>query len=112
MNLVDYSVIDFAKGNGLVPVITQDTFTKEVLMLAYANKDAIEKTQATGVAHYYSRSRQSLWKKGESSGNTQKIVKIFVDCDQDTLIYLVEQKGVACHTGNKTCFFTEISSKQ
>lgn len=100
--------IDFEKGNGLVPVITQDYTTKEVLMQAYANKQAVKLTLKEKYAYYYSRSRKSLWKKGETSGNLQKIVKVMVDCDNDCLLYLVEQTGVACHTGAKSCFFREL----
>jgi phosphoribosyl-AMP cyclohydrolase len=89
----------------LVPVIAQDAETKEVLMLAYANEQAIRKTIETGYAHYWSRSRNCLWKKGETSGNTQRVLSIFIDCDGDALIYLVNQKGNACHTGKRTCFY-------
>ncbi|RLI78683.1 phosphoribosyl-AMP cyclohydrolase [Archaeoglobales archaeon] len=89
----------------LVPVIAQDVETKDVLMLAYANELAIRKTMETGYAHYWSRSRNCLWKKGETSGNTQKVLSILVDCDGDALIYLVNQKGNACHTGERTCFY-------
>ncbi len=89
----------------LVPVIAQDAETKEILMLAYANEVAIRKTMETGYAHYWSRSRRSLWKKGESSGNTQRVLSILIDCDGDALIYLVNQKGNACHTGERTCFY-------
>ncbi|SMP01903.1 phosphoribosyl-AMP cyclohydrolase [Desulfurobacterium pacificum] len=101
--------IDFEKGGGLVPVVVQDINTKTVLMLAYANKEALIKTIETGYAHYYSRSRKKIWKKGETSGNVQKVVRIFLDCDEDTLLYLVEQKGVACHTGEYSCFFRTIA---
>ncbi len=101
--------IDFEKGGGLVPVIVQEYKTNEILMQAYADKQALEKTLQEGYAYYYSRSRKSLWKKGETSGNTQKIIKIMVDCDQDCLLYIVEQKGNACHTGAKSCFFRELS---
>ncbi len=101
--------IDFEKGNGLVPVVVQDIDTKVVLMLAYANKEALMKTIETGFAHYYSRSRRKIWKKGETSGNVQKIVKILLDCDEDTLLYLVKQKGVACHTGEYSCFFRTVA---
>ena len=94
--------------DGLIPVIVQDVNTKEVLMLAYANEEAIRKTIETGYAHYWSRSRRKIWKKGETSGNVQKIVEIRVDCDCDALLYIVEQKGVACHTGNYSCFFRRI----
>jgi len=94
----------------LRPVVVQEINTGEILMLAYANEEALKLTLETGYAHFYSRSRKSIWKKGETSGNTMKIVKIFEDCDRDTLLYLVEfPKGkVACHTGNRSCFFNKI----
>ena len=104
--------IDFKKGNGLVPVVVQDIKTKEVLMLAYANREALEETLKSGYAHYYSRSRKELWMKGKTSGNTQKVKKVLLDCDGDTLIYLVEQKGVACHTGNYTCFYRTLAKEK
>ncbi|HJJ98558.1 MAG TPA: phosphoribosyl-AMP cyclohydrolase, partial [Methanocorpusculum sp.] len=84
---------------GLIPVIVQDTSTKAVLMFAYANQEAVMLTKETGFAHYYSRSRQKLWKKGEESGHLQKVCEIRVDCDPDCLLYLVEQTGCACHEG-------------
>jgi len=90
--------------DGLIPVITQDKNTKEVLMLAYANEEALAKSRETGYAWYWSRSRNKLWLKGETSGNIQKIVEIRDDCDSDALLYVVEQKGVACHTGKYSCF--------
>lgn len=93
---------------GLVPVIAQDIYSKDVLMLAYANEEAVSKTIETKNAHYFSRSRNKLWLKGETSGNYQEVRDILFDCDNDTLIYLVVQSGVACHTGNKTCFFTSL----
>jgi phosphoribosyl-AMP cyclohydrolase len=96
--------IDFAKGDGLVPVVVQDEATKDVLMVAYANKEALTLSFSTGLAHYWSRSRSSLWKKGETSGNIQKIKSIDADCDSDTLLYIVEQTGVACHNGTWSCF--------
>ena len=99
--------IDWQK-NPLIPAIVQDADTKEVLMLAYMNKEAFEKSKESGFAHYYSRSRKRLWKKGESSGHTQQIVQMMLDCDGDTILLLVNQKGVACHTGRKSCFFTDI----
>ena len=100
--------LDFKKGNGLIPVIVQDAESKEVLMLAYANEEALQKTLSTGYAHYWSRSRQKLWMKGETSGNTQKIQKVMTDCDYDTLLYVVDQKGPACHTGEYTCFHNKL----
>jgi len=100
--------LDFEKGNGLIPVIAQDFETKKVLMLAYVNEEALRKTLETGYAHYWSRSRGKLWMKGESSGNTQRVKEILVDCDYDTLLYLVEQKGNVCHTGKETCFHNEL----
>lgn len=109
MSEVRIDEIDFDKGNGLVPVIAVDKNTKEVLMLAYANREAVKLTLETGYAHYYSRSRAKLWRKGEESGHFQRVVSVSIDCDNDTLIYEVEQIGPACHTGNKTCFFREIS---
>ena len=99
--------IDWQK-NPLIPAIVQEANTKEVLMLAYMNKEAFEKSKESGFAHYYSRSRKRLWKKGESSGHTQQIVQMMLDCDGDTILLLVNQKGVACHTGKKSCFFTDI----
>ena len=96
--------LDFEKGRGLIPVVVQDVESKEVLMLAYANEEALKKTLSTGYAHYWSRSRKRLWMKGETSGNTQKIKEVMTDCDYDTLLYVVEQKGPACHTGEYTCF--------
>ncbi len=94
--------------DGLVPVIAQDSETKEVLMLAYANEEALRKTVETGKAHYFSRSRKKLWMKGEESGNVQEIVEIRIDCDGDSVLYIVRQHGNACHTGNRTCFFTKM----
>lgn len=106
---MDLSKLRFV--NGLIPVVVQDVNTREVLMLAYANEEAIRKSLETGYAHYWSRSRNKLWMKGESSGNTQKIIEIRVDCDYDTLLYLVEQRGNACHTGHRTCFFRRLEDE-
>ena len=100
--------LDFKKGNGLIPVIVQESKSKEVLMLAYANAEALERTFSTGYAHYWSRSRGKLWMKGETSGHKQKIKKVIADCDCDTLLYVVEQKGPACHTGQETCFHNTL----
>jgi len=104
--------IDWEKMQGLVPVVTQDASTKEVLMLAYMNKEALELSLSTNVAHYFSRSKQRIWKKGESSGHIQDIVEILLDCDDDTILLKVNQTGVACHTGRKSCFFTNIKSNE
>ena len=98
--------IDFAKGKGLVPVIVQDYQSHEVLMMAYMNQEAWEKTQETGKAHYYSRSRRALWLKGEESGHYQEVAEVFIDCDNDTLLLRVKQLGGgACHMGYRSCFF-------
>lgn len=98
------AVMDFEKQNGLIPTIVQDIETKQVLMLAYSNKDSLKKTLSEGLATYYSRSRQELWTKGLSSGNTQEVISVKFDCDQDSLLFKVKQKGVACHTGRYSCF--------
>jgi phosphoribosyl-AMP cyclohydrolase len=94
--------------DGLIPVIVQDSQSHEVLMMAYANDEAVRLTKETGFAHYYSRSRKKLWKKGEESGHFQKVVNIFTDCDEDCLIYLVKQTGAACHTGYVSCFYRTL----
>ena len=97
--------------NGLVPVIAQDAATWSVLTLAYANREAVEKTLVSGEAHYYSRSRSELWRKGATSGNTQKVVEVRLDCDGDALLYMVEPHGPACHTGEESCFFTSLAGE-
>lgn len=104
------NIFDLVKFNadGLIPAVTQDIRTDEVLMLAYMNEESIRKTIETGKAHYYSRSRQKLWLKGETSGHFQQVRSISVDCDGDTLLLKVEQTGAACHTGHRTCFFTRL----
>ena len=99
---------DFEKGNGLVPAIVQDAKTKTVLMLAYVNEEAYDKMLETGETYFYSRSRQELWHKGETSGHFQYIQGMYLDCDDDTLLVTVEQTGAACHTGSYSCFFKEI----
>ena len=104
--------IDFAKGNGLVPVIVQDETTKEVLMLAYMNEESLQKTITSGFATYWSRSRQELWLKGETSGHYQHVKDIRVDCDNDTLLLLVEQTGAACHTGHYSCFYRNVEGEE
>ncbi|PID78009.1 MAG: phosphoribosyl-AMP cyclohydrolase [Deltaproteobacteria bacterium] len=101
--------IDFEKQGGLVPVIAQDAYTKEVLMLAYMDKESFEKTMETGKATYFSRSRSKLWVKGETSGHEQIVKEIRIDCDNDTLLIFVEQLGgAACHKGYKSCFHTAV----
>ena len=100
--------IDFEKSGGIVPVIVQDANTKDVLTLAYSNKESLELAKKTGKSWFWSRSRNKLWMKGEESGNTQKIKEILVDCDFDAIIYLVEPLGPACHTGERVCFHHEL----
>lgn len=110
------SYMDFSEfklnSDGLIPVIVQDYKTEEVLMMAYMNEEAYNKTLETGTMTYFSRSRQSLWVKGETSGHFQYVQKLSVDCDKDTLLAKVKQIGVACHTGNPTCFYTDILKKE
>ncbi len=101
--------LDFKKTGGLIPAIAQDYKTGEILMLAYMNEEAWKETLATGKATYYSRSRQELWIKGNTSGNTQSVKEIRIDCDEDTVLLKVEQLGgAACHTGHKSCFFKQV----
>jgi phosphoribosyl-ATP pyrophosphohydrolase/phosphoribosyl-AMP cyclohydrolase len=109
--LIDVEKLKFDE-KGLIPVITQSYYTGKILMQAYANKEAIKKTIETGYATYFSRSRNKIWVKGETSGNKQKIVKIKVDCDEDSILYLVEDYGVACHTGKESCFYRDIDFKE
>ncbi len=92
----------------LIPAIVQEASTNEVLMLAYMNRESLQKTLETGYTWFYSRSRQELWNKGATSGHLQKVIEIHSDCDDDTLLLKVEQTGAACHTGNHSCFFTKI----
>jgi phosphoribosyl-AMP cyclohydrolase len=98
--------------DGLIPAIAQQHDTGEVLMLAWMNRDSIEETLQTNQVCYYSRSRQKLWRKGESSGQTQTLIELRYDCDGDTLLLLVDQKGVACHTGRRSCFYTALRDGQ
>jgi len=95
---------------GLVPVIVQDAQNGQVLMFAYANLEALEKTIQTGKAHFWSRSRQKLWQKGEESGNVQDVVGVYIDCDNDCILVTVDQRGVACHTGNRSCFYRDLKT--
>jgi len=95
--------LDFGE-DGLIPAVAQDADTGDVLMLAYVSPEAFERTRETGRAHYYSRSREEIWEKGATSGNVQRVEEVRVDCDGDSLLYLVEQEGGACHTGYESCF--------
>jgi phosphoribosyl-AMP cyclohydrolase len=104
MTAVTLEDVDFEKLGGLVPVVVQDAATRDVLMVAFANREALAETVRTGYAHYFSRSRQRLWKKGETSGHVQRVREILLDCDRDTVLYIVEQTGVACHRGTRSCF--------
>ena len=104
INRIDWQKVD------LLPVIVQDNANNEVLMMAYMDKQALELSLTTKIAHYFSRTKQRIWKKGESSGHTQKIHSFSLDCDNDTLLIKVTQEGVACHTGRRSCFFTELES--
>jgi phosphoribosyl-ATP pyrophosphohydrolase/phosphoribosyl-AMP cyclohydrolase len=101
--------VDWQKSE-LLPVIVQDVTNNEVLMMAYMDKEALELSLSTKIAHYFSRSKQRIWKKGESSGHIQTIHSFYIDCDNDTLLIKVTQEGVACHTGRRSCFFTELES--
>ena len=101
--------LDFSKGDGLLPAIAQDYNSGKILMLAYINKASWKKTLETGDAHYWSRSRQELWHKGGTSGHVQKVKEIYADCDNDTVVFKVEQiGGAACHTGYETCFHKKV----
>jgi phosphoribosyl-AMP cyclohydrolase len=101
--------LDFAKGEGLLPAIAQDHASGKVLMLAYINEASWQKTLETGEAHYWSRTRQEIWHKGGTSGHVQKIREIYADCDNDTVLFRVDQiGGAACHTGHETCFHQRI----
>jgi len=105
---IEIKDLDFEKGNGLIPVVVQNNENSDVLTLAYVNRKALEKTLETGYAHYYRRSHGRVMKKGITSGNVQEMVKILADCDNDSIIYVVNQTGVACHLGQESCFHKEI----
>lgn len=107
--MIDFETLKYE--NGLILAVVQDQLSKEVLMCAYMNRTALEKTIETGIAHFWSRSRQELWKKGETSGHFQKVKEIRIDCDMDSLLLLVEQVGGACHMGYKSCFYRNIEGK-
>ena len=102
-------MLDFDKAGGLIPAVVQDYRTGEVLMVAYLNREAFERTRQTGRMHYYSRSRERLWMKGETSGHVQEVQEILVDCDQDAAVFKIRQVGgAACHTGYRSCFHRRL----
>lgn len=98
--------------NGLVPVVIQDAHSGQVLMVAYMNREALQRTLETGLCTYWSRSRQQYWVKGETSGHVQRVKEIRVDCDQDCILIRVEQEGVACHTGHYSCFYRAVQNNE
>jgi len=104
--------LDFEKGKGLIPVVVQDYSSSEVLTLAYVNEEALRKSIETEYAHYFRRSKGKVMKKGETSGHVQKLTAVWVDCDYDALIFLVKQKGVACHLGKETCFHNRLTESK
>jgi len=114
LNVIDPELLDKVKfdDRGLIPAITQNVRTGEILMQAFMNRESLEKTLKTGHATYWSRSRGKLWMKGETSGNVQKVHQILIDCDLDSLVLLVEQKGFACHTGERTCFYRTLAKRE
>ncbi len=109
---VSVGELDFTRLNGLVTVVVQDANTKDVLMVAFANKEAVLRTLKDRVAYFWSRSRKKLWMKGETSGNIQEVEKVLVDCDADALIYLVRPRGPACHTGKQSCFYRSLKMEE
>ncbi len=104
-------IINFEKMKGLIPVVVQDILDNQVLMVAFADKEAVIKSLTTGFTHFYSRSRKKIWKKGETSGHTQKIIEVYLDCDSDTIIFKVNQNIAACHTGFRSCFYRKLNEK-
>jgi len=109
--LIDLKTLKF-DSDGLIPAIIQDADKGDVLMMAWMNPEAVKKTVETGLTHFYSRSRQKLWLKGESSGHVQEVVRILVDCDADCLLVKARQKVAACHTGHRSCFYRDIEGKE
>ena len=106
--IVEVDELDWCKGDGLIPVVAQEADTLEVLTLAYVNREALRLTLETGWAHYYRRSHGKVMRKGITSGNVQRIRRVLTDCDNDAVVYLVEQTGPACHLGERTCFHKEV----
>jgi phosphoribosyl-AMP cyclohydrolase len=111
MSDADAATVDLAFDGGLLPAVAQDADSGQVLMLAYVNRQALRRTRETGYAHYYSRSREELWKKGGSSGHLQAVEAVRVDCDGDALLYEVHQAGGACHTGYRSCFHRTLDGE-
>ena len=107
---VNMEELDWNKDDGLIPVVTQEADTLEVLTLAYVNREALKLTLETGWAHYYRRSHRKVMRKGTTSGNVQKVRRVLTDCDSDALVFLVEQTGPACHLGERTCFHKLVTS--
>ncbi|WEU39930.1 MAG: phosphoribosyl-AMP cyclohydrolase [Candidatus Odinarchaeum yellowstonii] len=103
--------INFKKMNGLIPVVVQDITDNRVLMVAFADKEAVIKSLTKGFTHFYSRSRKKIWMKGDTSGHTQKIIEVYLDCDNDTILFKVEQNIAACHTGFRSCFYRKMNEK-
>ncbi len=114
-NIISYEKMQFASFKlneaGLIPVIVQDAKTNDVLMLAYMNEESFNETIKSGLMTYWSRSRNELWKKGETSGHYQHVVSLDIDCDKDTILARVKQIGAACHTGNRSCFYRRINEQ-
>lgn len=108
---IDLTQLKF-DSDGLIPAIVQDTENDEVLMMAWMNADAIEKTVETGLTHFFSRSRQKMWLKGESSGHVQEVVQVLFDCDADCLLVKARQKVAACHTGHRSCFYRDLDGNE
>jgi phosphoribosyl-AMP cyclohydrolase len=106
--LLSLDELDFSKGNGLIPVVVQDCESSKVLTLAYVDREALRKTVETGFAHFYRRSFDRVMKKGETSGNIQEVIDILIDCDGDSVLFLVKPKGPACHLGEETCFHNKL----
>jgi phosphoribosyl-AMP cyclohydrolase len=109
--LLSSDELDFSKGDGLIPVVVQDSKSKRVLTLAYIDREALKQTIETGIAHFYRRSFGRVMKKGETSGNIQEVIDILVDCDGDAVLFLVKPKGPACHLGEETCFHNKLKAE-
>lgn len=109
--LLSLDELDFSKGDGLIPVVVQDSESKRVLTLAYVDRDALRQTVETGFAHFYRRSFDRVMKKGETSGNIQEVVDILVDCDGDAVLFFVKPRGPACHLGEETCFHNKLKAE-